>query len=170
MLVRRGLTAGLGEAPSGPVLEAALAAFHRCYRANLFNASRLYPGVPETLRDLRGRGIVLGCITNKPQAYTAPLLEQAGIAGSLDFAISGDTFETKKPDAKPLLGAADKHGIAPADAVMIGDSKNDRDAARSAGFGFIFAAYGYASPDDPELNEADAVLEAFSGLSELLSG
>jgi phosphoglycolate phosphatase len=170
MLVRRGLTAGLGVAPSETVLDAALAAFHRCYRANLFSASRLYPGVPETLLDLRRRGIVLGCITNKPQAYTDPLLEQAGIAGLLDFAFSGDTFDTKKPHAKPLLRAAAEYRIAPADAVMVGDSKNDRDAAGSAGFGFVFAAYGYASPDDPELNQADAVLGAFSSLSELLSG
>lgn len=167
MLVRRGLAAGLGAAPTPATLATALAAFHRCYRANLLEASQLYPAVDDTLRELRGRGIVLGCITNKPQAYTEPLLEQAGIAGLLDFVFSGDTFDRKKPDPTPLLNAAEKYGVEPGDAVMVGDSSNDRNAARDAGFTFVFAAYGYAN--DPELKQAGPVIETFADLSRLLS-
>ena len=168
--MRRGLAAGLGTEPSRSTLDSALAAFHRCYRTHLFVGSRLFPGVRETLEDLRARGLVVGCITNKPQAYTGALLDQAGVAGLLDFAFSGDTFDRKKPDPKPLLCAAGQYGVEPSAAVMIGDSANDRDAARAAGFAFFFAAYGYAAADDPALNQADAVIEAFSDLKRLLSG
>jgi phosphoglycolate phosphatase len=168
--VRRGLTAGLGTEPPRSTLDSALAAFQRCYRSRLFVASRLFPGVRETLGALRARGLVVGCITNKPQAYTGALLEQAGVAGLLDFAFSGDSFDTKKPDPKPLLSAARQYGIEPSAAVMIGDGVNDRDAALAAGFGFIFAAYGYTAADDPALNRADAVIGAFSDLERLLSG
>jgi phosphoglycolate phosphatase len=126
--------------------------------------------VRETLLDLRAKGLVVGCITNKPEAYTGPLLERAGIAGLLDFVFCGDTFAERKPDPKPLLNAAAKYGVEPGRAVMIGDSSNDRDAARGAGFAFVFAAYGYAAAGDPALNDADAVIERFSALSRLLSG
>jgi len=170
MLVRRGLTAALGAPPERATLDRALAAFHRCYRDKLFVASRLYPQVRETLLDLRARGLVVGCITNKPAAYTGPLLQRAGIAELLDFTFCGDSFAEKKPDPKPLLNAAGKYGVEPARAVMIGDSINDRDAARGAGFAFVFAAYGYAAAEDPALNEADAVIERFADLSLLLSG
>jgi phosphoglycolate phosphatase len=169
-LVRRGLTAGLGQAPSPPVLDTALAAFHRCYAGNLFTASKLYPGVHETLTVLRGHGIALGCITNKPKAYTGTLLERAGIDTLLDFAFSADTFDRKKPDPTPLLRAAERFGVAPSEAVMIGDSRNDREAARAAGFDFIYAAYGYARADDPGLNQGNATIGSFGELAELLSG
>jgi phosphoglycolate phosphatase len=148
----------------------ALAAFHACYAENLFTASRLYPGVHETLADLRDQGFVLGCITNKPQAYTGTLLDKAGIATLLDFAFSADTFDRKKPDPKPLLAAAERFGAEPAEAVMIGDSRNDQAAARAAGFDFVFAAYGYARADDPDLNRGRAAIGSFAELTELLSG
>jgi len=170
MLVRRGLTSGLGHVPSPAVFDTAIAAFHRCYADNLFTASELYPGVHETLADLRGHGIVLGCITNKPKAYTGTLLDKAGIDALLDFAFSADTFDKKKPDPTPLLRAAERFGVDPSEAVMIGDSRNDREAAGAAGFDFIFAAYGYARADDPALNQGRATIGSFSELAELLSG
>lgn len=167
--MRKGLAAGLGEEPPPSTLDTALAAFRRCYSAHLFVGSRLFPDVRRTLEHLSACGIVVGCITNKPQAYTGPLLEQAGVAGLLDFAFSGDTFDRRKPDPTPLLRAADRYGVKPSEAVMIGDSVNDRDAARAAGFAFFFAAYGYAAADDPVLNQADAVIGTFSDLERLLS-
>jgi phosphoglycolate phosphatase len=166
--VRKGLTARLGKAPDPALFERSLDVFSRCYRENLFRDSRLYSGVAETLSALKTAGMRLGCVTNKRETFARTLLDRAGIAPSLDFVYGGDTFDARKPDPTPLLEAATHFGIAPSAAVMVGDSTNDREAARGAGFGFIFAAYGYARPDDPALADGLATIAQFSDLGELL--
>ena len=143
-------------------------AFDRCYSSNLFRASQLYPGVVATLEALTAAGLTLGCVTNKREIYARALLQQAGIEAPLRFIYGGDTFAAKKPDPKPLLMAAAEFGVKPDQCVMIGDSFNDCAAAKAAGFGFIFARYGYSAADDPVLNNGLAAINSFADMRELL--
>jgi len=147
----------------------ALAAFDRCYGENLYRGSCLYPEVPATLDALAAAGFVVGCVTNKRERFARELLRRAGIDRQLRFVLGGDTLAAKKPDPIQLERAAADFDIAPVEAVMVGDSLNDREAARRAGFGFIFAAYGYARADDPALSDGLAVIRNFGELPALLS-
>jgi phosphoglycolate phosphatase-like HAD superfamily hydrolase len=52
--------------------------------------------------------------------------------------------------------------------VLIGDSLNDRDAAASAGFEFIYAAFGYGPEADASLRQGFGTINAFSELGALL--
>jgi len=142
--------------------------FRRCYAEHLFVDSRLYPGVAETLAALSGAGIRVGCITNKAEAFATALLNQAGIGGALDFIHGGDTFGIRKPHPEALLRTAAKYGIPPAEAVMVGDSINDFEAARRAGFDFIFARYGYVNSDRATLETARGTIGEFAELRGLL--
>lgn len=168
VLVRRGLAAGLRETPDGAVAARVLAVFDRCYRARLFVESRLYPEVAATLESLRANGVIVGCITNKRETYALALLEQAGIGRHLDFVYGGDSLSAKKPGPLQLISAARRFGISPGEAVMVGDSTNDSRAAESAGFDFVFAAYGYAGIDAAALAQSPLRIEAFSELKKLL--
>ena len=93
----------------------------------------------------------------------------AGVERQLRFVFGGDSLPAKKPDPIQLQRAAADFGVAPAEAVMVGDSLNDREAARRAGFGFVFAAYGYSRADDPALTDGLAVIRKFGDLGALLS-
>lgn len=168
VLVRRGLTAQLGCPPDDDLTGAALSVFKRRYRERLFVSSRLYDGVEATLAALVAAGLTLGCVTNKPHEFAVELLGQAGIGDSFDFVHGGDSFAKRKPDAEPLIRAAERFSIAPNEGVMIGDSRNDLAAAAAAGFDFIFASYGYASADDPLLSGAAHVIDRFCDLGALL--
>lgn len=168
MLVRRALTHGLNRPPDNDLLRDVLSAFLDAYRDHLFVRSRLYPGVPDVLTGLNAAGIRIGCVTNKPEAFAIDLLEQAGIVDAFDFVYGGDTFARKKPDPEPLQQAAVRSGITPDQGVMIGDSINDYEAALAAGFGFIFAAYGYVQTENPRLKQGFATIGSFIELSELL--
>ena len=144
--------------------------FRDAYARQLFVLSALYPGVPETLSRLESADIVVGCITNKPEAFANALLEQAGIAPMLDFVYGGDTFPAMKPDPEQLNQAARRFGIAPEECVMVGDSANDREAARRAGFGFVLAGYGYLPQGDAAGGPEDMRIDSFTELPELLCG
>jgi phosphoglycolate phosphatase len=169
-LIRRGLEAGLGHEPDAALLARTLDAFDDCYRVNLYRHSRLFPDVAETLTELRRAGLILGCITNKREAYARALIERAGIAELLSFVCGGDTFATHKPDPGPLLAMASRFGCAPTEAVMIGDSNNDAKAASAAGFGFVLAAYGYVPSTGIGIPARSATIASFRELVPLLCG
>ena len=57
--------------------------------------------------------------------------------------LGGDSLPVKKPDPAPLLLACERLGVAPRAALMVGDSKNDIDAARAAGCPVVAVDYGY---------------------------
>jgi hypothetical protein len=56
-------------------------------------------------------------------------LKSLGIYDDFAIVVSGDSVPKKKPDPLPLLHAAEVLGVAPEDALMIGDSVNDVEAA-----------------------------------------
>lgn len=142
---------GASESAGDAQQQAALAAFLACYRDNLFDRSRLYPGVRETLDALRARGVRLCCITNKRYAFSDELLARAGIRELFELVLGGDSVAEKKPSPLQLTVAAQTLGVAPRDATLVGDSHQDLRAARAAGYGFVLAAYGYGRIDETEL-------------------
>jgi phosphoglycolate phosphatase len=143
--------------------QAALTAFLACYADNVFARSRLYPGVLPTLEELRVQGFTLCCITNKRLAFSDALLVQAGIRDRFELLLGGDSLPEKKPSPLPLKTAAESLGVAPSAATLVGDSHQDLRAARSAGFGFVLASYGYGKVDETELGAAPRI-RAFTEL------
>ena len=113
------------------------------YRAVSGQHAVVYPGVLEGLQALRSAGLVLACVTNKPVAFAQPLLSQLGLGGFFKFVFGGDSFPQKKPDPMPLLKTCEVLGTLPARTLMIGDSRNDYDAARAAGCPVVLVTYGY---------------------------
>ena len=136
---------------------AALDAFLACYGSNLFSRSRLYPDALATLDALRNRGLRLCCITNKRFSFSEQLLAQAGVLGRFELLLGGDSLPEKKPHPLPLNVAAERLGIPAAAAALVGDSHQDLRAARSAGYAFVLASYGYGKIDETELADSPRI-------------
>ena len=117
--------------------------YQQHYRAVSGQHAEVYPGVLEGLQALRDAGLVLACVTNKPVAFAQPLLGQLGLDGYFRLLFGGDSFPLKKPDPMPLLKTCEALGTLPARTLMIGDSRNDYDAARAAGCPVVLVTYGY---------------------------
>lgn len=168
-LVSRALAGSVdGEADPADYARA-LPIFLELYSDNTAARSVLYPGVAEGLELLRSSGYPLGCVTNKAARFTEPLLESLGIRGAFEIVISGDTLAEKKPSPVPLLHAAQHFAVAPADALMLGDSVSDVKAARAAGFSVICVSYGYNHGQDIRSAQPDAVIDSFAELGQLLT-
>ncbi len=164
-LVKRALTGELRGEPDPADFERAHARFLDHYEAVLSRESRPYPGVPETLAALRQRGVPLGCITNKPERFTRPLLRALGLETRFALVVSGDTLGRRKPDPQPLLHACSLLGVEPGRALYVGDSMTDARTARAAGSPFVAVRYGYHGDHAPEELGAARLL---SSLTELL--
>ncbi|KAF0192413.1 MAG: phosphoglycolate phosphatase [Gammaproteobacteria bacterium] len=163
-LVRRALIGTLEGEPDEALFARAYPVFFQLYRENTSKRSRLYAGVEEGLDDLQSAGFALGCVTNKAAEFTEPLLQDLGVYDYFALVVSGDSLPRKKPDPMPLLHAAAFFKVAPADALMVGDSVNDVTAARAAGFQVACVPYGYNHGEDIRQAKPDVVIETLAAL------
>ena len=118
------------------------------YRANLDRHTVLFPGTLNLLAGLEARGIIWGIVTNKFTDLTEPLLQTLGLLRRAACVVSGDTTAHAKPHPAPLLHACELLGCEPADAIYVGDSSRDVEAARRAGMRVVIAGYGYMDGAD----------------------
>jgi len=168
-LVRRALIGQLDGEPEEADFERAYPIFLDLYADNTSKRSVLYPGVREGIDYLRANGYPLGCVTNKVAQFTLPLLKDLGVFDAFSLVVSGDSLPEKKPHPMPLLHAAKHFGVEPRDALMIGDSVSDVNAARAAGFGIICMSYGYNHGQDIREANPDAVIDSMAELEGLIA-
>ncbi len=167
-LVERSLTGELEGAVDQAAYDEAYPIFLDLYAKNTSGRSCLYDGVKEGLAHLKAQGYTVGCVTNKAEQFTHPLLKDLGIFDEFEIVISGDTLEKKKPDPLPLLHAAKHFGIDPQDSLMLGDSISDVKASRAAGFDIICMSYGYNHGEDIRDANPDLVIDSMAELKDYL--
>ena len=126
--------------------------------------SSVYPGVRQGLMALRGAGLRLACLTNKPTSFALPLLRAKGLDGFFEHVFGGDAFERKKPDPLPVLKTCAALGTLPARTLMVGDSSNDAAAARAAGCPVALVTYGYNHGQPVRAVDADCYVDALHEL------
>jgi len=154
----------LAEAGGEPALfDRAWALYQRHYAQVNGEHAAVYPGVIEGLEALRAAGLPLAVLTNKPAAPARELLRRKGLAGYFAHVFGGDDFPRKKPDPLPLIKTCEALGQLPSATWMVGDSRNDAEAARAAGCPVILVTYGYNHGEDiravPALKHLDSLAQ-----------
>ncbi len=168
-LVRRTLEASLGSAADERRVGSAMESFFFNYAKRNGTHAQPYPGVREGLDALRVAGFAMACVTNKIARFTEPLLIATGLAPYFSAVISGDSTAKKKPAPDPLLAACRELGVAPAQALMVGDSANDAAAARAAGCLVFLVPYGYSEGVDVHAIACDGIVPSLLHVAGLLT-
>lgn len=159
----RSVLAQVGAASS--LYESAWQSYQEHYRAINGQWASVFPGVIQGLQVLRGAGLKLACLTNKPTAFARSLLQAKELSGFFDVVFGGDAFERRKPDPLPLLKACEALGSMPRNTLMLGDSSNDAAAARAAGCPVLLVTYGYNHGEPIRSVQADGFLESMAELA-----
>lgn len=157
VLVRRCLTHGAP--PDEAVLAEAVAVFQRHYAAVNGKFCRIFANVLPGLAAWRATGLPLAVVTNKPAAFTEPLLEAMGLSGYFAAIVSGDSTPYKKPHPAPLHLACRLMGSAPERNLHIGDSRHDIATARNAGCAVYCVPYGYNEGEPVRAEDCDALVD-----------
>lgn len=147
-----------GEPAEPDLVEQGLALFSHHYGLVNGDKSVLYPGALEGLKAFKKQGLKLAVVTNKSTEFTGPLLTRTGIAGFFDQVVCGDTCAERKPHPMPLLHACKLLGVEPTQALAIGDSVNDTQAARAAEITVLAVPYGYNEGLDVRALEVDDIV------------
>lgn len=147
------------------VLDYLFAADGRMDEVRAFSASiefrKLFPllqmeeGLRETLDCLHGR-VELAVCTNRSSSMEA-LLESFGLDGYFSCVMTAGRVVNPKPHPEPLLKVLDQYGITSSQALFVGDSDVDRQAAQAAQVPFV--AY---KADLPALARIDRHLDLLS--------
>ena len=160
------LTQTLAQAGGAPgLLASAWTHYQRHYAAVNGSHAEVYPGVREGLAAMRARGWKLACVTNKPRAFALALLRAKGLLPRFEHVFGGDSFERHKPDPLPLLKTCEALGTRPAQTLMVGDSRNDCEAARAAGCPVVLVGYGYNHGEPAADARPDRVIDRLDALA-----
>jgi N-acetyl-D-muramate 6-phosphate phosphatase len=118
-----------------------------------------FPGIQELLNKLAERDIPWGIATNKPAAYTVPLMEQLAMQPAPAIVICPDHVQDSKPHPESLFLAARELNCSAEEIIYIGDHKRDIECGKRAGSITIAAAYGYIGDDNIDNWQADYRVE-----------
>lgn len=168
-LVRDALLLDWDAARVEAVYEEAIAGYQRHYLAINGERSTLFEGVLEGLQAMRDQGLRLVCVTNKPVAFTLPLLDQKGLAPYFEQVFGGDSFAKKKPDPMPMTQACAALDLAPGQVVAIGDSSNDAESARGAGCFVLTVPYGYNHGRPVQEIQSDGIVNSLLDAANLIA-
>ena len=140
------------------------------YERRLTRESRVFDEMAPVLDALESRSLRWGIVTNKATRYTQAVVEGLALAARAAVVICGDTTPHAKPHPAPLLEAARRLGVAPADCLYVGDDERDMQAGRGAGMRTVAAAWGYLGEVEPIASwRADAVIARPAELLQLLA-
>jgi pyrophosphatase PpaX len=119
---------------------------------------RGFDGIHDMLDRLHAQGACLGIVTAKIRHTLELGIDTVGLDRALfDVTVAKEDTEDHKPHPAPLLYALERLAASPADAVYVGDSPFDLQAAHAAGSAAAAALWGDIFPreallaEDPDL-------------------
>lgn len=137
-LIDRAVPAGTDEAVKSEVLDA----FKKDYAAHCADETAPYAGILPMLEQLNRQGIKTAIVSNKADFAVKSLAKQY-FPGLCDCALGESTAIPKKPAPDMICAVLSEIGISAGEALYVGDSDVDFDAAMNAGLDVILVDWGF---------------------------
>ena len=146
LLVQRALPVSLSK--EEVLVERALALYQAHYAACWHDQTQPYAGVSSLLQQLEQRGVPLGVISNKPQAFTELCVRYFFPDTAFDAVFGQRDTVPRKPDPEAAWEAAQILAVAPVECVYVGDSGVDMRFAKAAGMRGVGVTWGFRSEEE----------------------
>jgi len=114
-----------------------------------------FPGAADLLRTTKKAGLAVVLATSASEKEAGALKASIGADDAIDALTHKDDVESSKPAPDIVQSALDKAGLSAEDAVFVGDTVWDVEAARRAGLDCVCVLSGGIS--EAELRDAGAV-------------
>ena len=110
----------------------------------------------------------MGVCTNKQENLAIDLLKKIKIYDYFEYVAGGNTFEYCKPDPRHLTSIIEIMNGDIKKSLMVGDSENDADAAKSAGIPVILVEDGYTDKKIEQIYH-NHLIKDFIGIEKIVS-
>jgi phosphoglycolate phosphatase len=132
----QGIAADVDNLYPGRTVADVEAAYERHMRAQTATID-VNPEGLATVAALRAAGVKVACVTNTHRRLADALLAAAGLVGVFDAVRAAGPTLREKPAPDLLLSAMDAVGVRADEALMVGDSRYDEEAAAAARVPFV---------------------------------
>ena len=131
-------------------IDAALADFKEYYQAHIDVHTRPYPGIPELVADLQARGVKLAVVSNKFQEGTEYLIKHFFPGIAFVAMLGNRPGWPLKPSPEIVEDVLSRAGVAPEEALLVGDSPTDMRTAANGGIDALAVTWGYRTAEELE--------------------
>ena len=142
--------------------------FINFYGKNIVVKSKLVNGVYKFLKWAKSKKISMGVCTNKQEHLAVDLLKKIKIYDFFEYVAGRNTFEYCKPDPRHITSMIEIMNGNIKRSLMIGDSENDADAAKSAGIPMILLENGYTDKKIEQIYH-DHLIKDFENIDYIVS-
>lgn len=132
--------------------EVSVGVYRDFHRDHFLDMIELFPGVEKMLDDVRSRGYRMGLATSRLKKTTYQGLDKYDAGRFFDAIVTVEDVTKHKPDPESVLVTAERLGVSPEKAVMVGDTRFDILCGRNAGSATVLVGWSEAmSPDDGQI-------------------
>ncbi len=126
----------------------------------------LFETVPEAVRRLQGEGKKLAIVSTKYRSRISEFLQREGLLEAFEVIVGGEDVLRHKPDPEGLQLAVERLGCRLQDALYVGDSVVDAEAAQQAGVSFAAVLSGVTRREEFDAFPSAAVVENLRQLTD----
>lgn len=146
----------------------AVKVYRERYQAKGIYECKLYPGVEETLRELKNKGYFIGVASSKPEQSCKLILEYLGVMEYFDEVV-GSTFDGKINTKEEVLNELFRRwsDIPKDEMCLIGDTIFDIEGANQVGIESIAVSFGFGDVDEMVKAGAKTVCDTMTELLDI---
>ena len=130
--------------------------------------SQIYPGVEDTLKQMKNNGVLVSLLTTKIQEQAEAILHHFALAKYFDVIMGRRKDIPVKPSPVPLLKICSDLGVKPEESMMIGDTELDVNCGKNAGTKTCAVSYGYREKELLINEKPDFMINNITELNNLL--
>jgi phosphoglycolate phosphatase len=143
----------------------AVAAYRQHYGESGFLGSVPYPGIGESLEEMKRAGLRIYLATSKRAIFAGRILDHLGLASYFDSihgSVPGGELDHKPELLAHILA---RHGLSPSHSLMVGDRRYDISGAHAVGLRGLGVLWGYGTRDELEMAGADRLVDSPADLA-----
>lgn len=123
--------------------------FEKHYYENCVKEMKLYDGIKDMLETLYSKHD-MAVATNAYEMFAKKMLKHLDIDRYFQVVLGSDTIKARKPDPKIIQHILKHFNASNKEAVLVGDSLKDEEAARNADIEYIFVDWGFGESSSPD--------------------
>jgi phosphoglycolate phosphatase len=144
------------------LVEQGMKLYRAHYTDHLLYRTVLYPSARRLLERFKDRHQAM--VTNKPNPFTATILNGLGIAHFFVDVITGDSGYPRKPDPTAIHLLMEKTQVTGQETVFVGDSAIDVETGHHAGVFTVAVTHGFGDPASLSFAQPHLLVPDLNGL------
>lgn len=141
--------------------------FDMYYKVHSLDCTQPYKGIVKELERLRGKGVHIAVVSNKPHLFTKALVEHM-FGESIELAYGQREGIPTKPNPHTVEEVVKHFGVQKEECIYIGDTNVDIFTGKNAGVKTIGVLWGFREREELIAAGADYVVEEVRELSEII--